>query len=367
MIKLIDRQMIRGYFKAYAVCLTSLLSLYIVVDLFTNLDDFATGGALAAAKRIMAYYGYRITKIFDLLCEAIILLAAMFTVAWMQRNNEQLPLLSAGVSTRRIVMPVLVSACLMLSLAVLNQELLIPRVGDKLNNPKHDPEGEKEQGVVRGAYEPNSIHIEGGLAIRRGLTVKPFRCLIPASIAGTLIHLNAEEAHYKPDPLVPRQGVWELTGATPSEIPGVDTKVLESVDKGRYLLHTREVDFEALTRQSNWFLFASTRRLYQELQRPDTNRQTQVAMAVLFHMRMVRPILGILLVVMGLSMILRDQNRNVILSTGACLVLCGVFFATIQACKMLGEHDILTPVLAAWFPVILFGPFAFVLFDAVHT
>src|SRR5947209_1372964 len=39
MIKLLDRQMVRGYFKAYAVCLLSLLSLYVVVDLFINLDD----------------------------------------------------------------------------------------------------------------------------------------------------------------------------------------------------------------------------------------------------------------------------------------------------------------------------------------
>ena len=56
----------------------------------------------------------------------------MFTVAWMQRNNEQVPLLSAGVSTRRIVLPVLVCAFFMLSLTVLNQELVIPQVADQL-------------------------------------------------------------------------------------------------------------------------------------------------------------------------------------------------------------------------------------------
>src|SRR5437762_807451 len=130
MIKLIDRQMIRGYFKAYFVCLTSLLSLYVVVDLFTNLDDFTHRhkGLLAIFQHITTYYGYKVTQIFDRLCEAIVLLAAMFTVALMQRNNEQVPLLSAGVSTRRIVMPVLFCACLMLTLTVLNQELVIPRI-----------------------------------------------------------------------------------------------------------------------------------------------------------------------------------------------------------------------------------------------
>jgi lipopolysaccharide export system permease protein len=34
---------------------------------------------------------------------------------------------------------------------------------------------------------------------------------------------------------------------------------------------------------------------------------------------------------------------------------------------MLGDNDLVSPVLAAWLPVIAFGPFAVVLFDAVHT
>src|SRR4051794_41929829 len=113
MIKLIDRQMVRGYFKAYLVCLASLLSLYVVVDLFTNLDDFTHGekGLVPVTRRIGTYYGYKVFQIFDRLCEAIVLLAGMFTVAWMQRNNEQVPLLSAGGSTRRLVTPALLWGC----------------------------------------------------------------------------------------------------------------------------------------------------------------------------------------------------------------------------------------------------------------
>jgi len=126
----------------------------------------------------------------------------------------------------------------------------------------------------------------------------------------------------------------------------------------------REVDFDALTRNSNWFMLASTYRLYQELQKPES---PPAAMAVLFHFRLTRPILGLLLVFLGLSMILRDTSRNIILSAGSCLVLCVVFFTVCQTCKMLGEYEYLSPPFAAWFPVLLFGPMALVLFDAVHT
>jgi lipopolysaccharide export system permease protein len=74
-----------------------------------------------------------------------------------------------------------------------------------------------------------------------------------------------------------------------------------------------------------------------------------------------------LLIFLGLSMILRDQNRNVFISAGMCLLMCAVFFAADFLCKHLGDHEVLPPALTAWLPVLFFGPLAFVLFDAVHT
>jgi lipopolysaccharide export system permease protein len=363
-IKLIDRQMVRGYFKAYFVCLSSLLSLYVVVDLFTNLDDFThhNKGLLGTLDRIITYYGYKIPQIFDRLCEAIVLLAAMFTVAWMQRNNEQVPLLSAGISTRRIVMPAVMSAFAMLSLTVLNQELLIPRIADKLILDRDDPGGNKTL-QVRQCYEPNNIHITGGEGTRQDSMVGKFECYIPGTLAGNPVHLIAKEAHFIAG-TAGRSSGWELTGAVPLDVDPIDG-VLEQRDAGRYFLHVRFADFDALTRNPNWYQFASTYRIYEELQRPESTRSAP--MAVLFHTRLTRPLLGMVLVLLGLSVILRDQNRNVIISSGMCLVLCGVFFATSYACKMMGDSELIAPSLAAWLPVLLFGPYALVLFDAVHT
>jgi lipopolysaccharide export system permease protein len=368
MLKQVDRLLVLGYFKSYLVCLVSLLGLYIVVDLFTNLDDF-TGhhsGLGHIVKHIGSYYGYRVTQIFDRLCEVIVLLAAMFTVAWMQRNNELLPLLSAGVSTRRVVLPVLLSACLMLSLAVLNQELLVPRIAKHLLRDKDDLEGQKEIDQFQRAYEPNGILIHGRTALPRGMIVKDFLCTLPESIAGDYLPLSAKEARYIPPGEGPRTGGWLLTGTQPAELEHWDNPaVLEVLDKGKYFLHTREVDFETLTRNRKWFQYASTARLLSELQRPDSTRLAN--MAVLFHMRLTRPILGLILLFLGLSVILRDQNRNVFISAGVCLLLCGLFFAACFASKQLGDNEYLSPALAAWLPVLAFGPLAFVLFDAIHT
>src|SRR5262249_38018125 len=136
-------------------------------------------------------------------------------------------------------------------------------------------------------------------------------------------------------------------------------------DVGRYVLYTRTVDFDTLTRDPRWFNLASTHAIYLELQRPDSTRLA--ALAVLFHTRLTRPLVGMVLVFMGLSLILRDQTTNIVISPGQCIVLCGLFFATCNACRMLGDNEYLTPAMAAWLPVVLFGPPAVVQFDAIQT
>jgi lipopolysaccharide export system permease protein len=72
-------------------------------------------------------------------------------------------------------------------------------------------------------------------------------------------------------------------------------------------------------------------------------------------------------VFMGLSVILRDQNRNVFINVAQCLLLCVGFFLCSFACRYLGDSGVFAPMVAAWLPVLVFGPLSFVMFDAVHT
>jgi lipopolysaccharide export system permease protein len=369
---LLDRLMIHSYIKSYIICLISLLGLYIVVDLFMNVGDFAhaNDGLRAFLLHVGKHYAARSTTIFDRLSEMIALLAAMFTIAWVQRNNELLPQLSAGVSTHRVVRPVLCAACAMLLVATVNQELVIPQLSTLLSLSRENPNGDRDMGVHPG-YEPNGIVIMGDSGTRKDMLIKGFRCSIKPPIApGNIINLQAKEARYIP-PTRDNQhltGGWMLSGAlAPPELDNWQrTDVLEPIAPTKIFLKTQEVDFDVLTRdQRKWFYLASTWRLFSELRKSDVERLPPLA--VLFHTRLTRPILGMILVFLGLSVILRDQNRNVFISAGLCLLICALFFAACFACQQLGDKEFVSPALAAWMPVMIFGPLAFVMFDAIHT
>ncbi|HVK17230.1 MAG TPA: LptF/LptG family permease [Fimbriiglobus sp.] len=361
----LDRMFFAGYLRSYLIVLVSLLSLYVIVDLFTNLDDFSKGATFVEnARHIGWYYATRVSQIFDRLSEAITLLGAMFTIAWMQRNNELLPQLSAGISTRRVLRPVLFGAILTLALGPLNQELVIPRIAEDLITDRDDPDGVKNT-PVRGAYDPTGVHLEGQAAVRRDKMIRYLWVTFPEGGPSGMAHLTAKEAYYVPPDGGAQAGGWMLLYTTPDLSEGALPPNLERVGVGKYFLRTREVDFDSVTRGANWFLFASTPKMRELLAKPDARRQPAVATA--FHMRLTRPLIGILLTVMGLSVILRDQNRHVFINAGLCLILCAVFYAAVYGCKYLGENDFVSPPLAAWLPVLVFGPLAVALVDAIHT
>jgi lipopolysaccharide export system permease protein len=367
---LIDRYLLRGFFKAWIVCFSSLVSLYVVIDLFNKLDEFVSASeqtGMGLAEVIGGYYAYQLVPIFDRLCGVIMLLAAMFTIAWMQRNNELLPLLSAGVPTRRVLRPVLLGTLVMLGLSVANRELLMPRVADHLENPATDPTG--EQAVqVHGAYEPNGILISGQVAKRKERLIINLTCTVPERIGGGLCNIVAREARYIPPGPERLSGGWRLTEIQPKPAPLAASwkdGILEEERDGNYFLRTERVTFDLVTRPQSWYQYASTAEIFQEVQSGGSARLTPLA--VHMHLRLMLPALTLVMVWMGLSLILRDQCRNVFLNAGLCLVLAGVFYAACYAARYLGNNEYLAPALAAWLPLLIFGPAALVMFDGIHT
>src|SRR5262249_9909045 len=239
-----------------------------VIDLFTHLDSFMSrpGGFPSIARYIIHYYAYRVPQVFDLLAEPISLLAATFTVSWMQRNNEMLPQLSAGIPTRRIVRPVLLGVAITISLAPLNTEFIIPEVADELMTQRDDPEGAKAQ-ILMGAYDTSDVHLEGTAGFRRDRRIERFYATFPESSPSGMIHLTAAEAVYVPPSDEPLTGGWLLTGvADPEKLEGRPLPTnLTIISTGRCFLKVDNADFDTVARGGTWYVYASTSRLREML------------------------------------------------------------------------------------------------------
>ena len=144
-MRILDRQRYWAFFKAYVICFIALVGLYVVIDAFSNFDEFAkrADGAVEMFQVMGRFYLVHMSQFYDRLCGVIGMMAAIFTVTWMQRNNELLAMLAAGISTQRVIRPVWISALLVSVLAVVNQELIMPPLAEELQK-SHDDDGDAQ-------------------------------------------------------------------------------------------------------------------------------------------------------------------------------------------------------------------------------
>lgn len=150
-MRIIDRYVIRSFVWNYLITLFVLIGLYIVLDMVFNFDELVEVkgeqvpvGAIASimhvAHNVFDYYFYQTFLIFTNLSPVIPGVAAAFTLIRLSRSNELVAILAAGVPLLRVVTPIIVVAVILSSLVIVNQELVIPRMIDKLTR-KHDQVG----------------------------------------------------------------------------------------------------------------------------------------------------------------------------------------------------------------------------------
>ena len=108
---IIDRYLLRRFVQNFLICFSSLMGLWIVIELSTNLDEFTRCGGKSGGVVFLAadYYGYKALGIFDQLAGMLAMVAAMFTISWIQRHNEMTALMALGVPRIRIVRPILIA------------------------------------------------------------------------------------------------------------------------------------------------------------------------------------------------------------------------------------------------------------------
>jgi len=359
-----DRYLIRIFLRAFLICFVSLIGLYIIIDAFSNLDEFSerSHGFVALLATMGGYYSYRISLFFDRMAGVITTLSAMFTFSWVQRTNELMPVLAAGVPIYRIIAPVLVSAMVMNGLAVANQELIIPRIAKQLQMTPDDDSVRSISG--HSVNDPRGILFGGERCYRQEQKVRPAHItLLPsAGLAGGLVELRADDAKFIPPGAGSPSGGWLLTGMRSATVPRIEG-VLEPLESGGHFLHT-SVTFDQISRQQQWFQFSSTADLLAELRKTNHPRAD---LAVLLHSRFTKPLAALTLLLLGLPFVLSGADRRLTSLIGVSLVVSLAFQMFSQMCHRLGCAESISPTLAVWLPVMVFGSLAVGMFDLVKT
>jgi lipopolysaccharide export system permease protein len=357
-MRLLDRYLLRHFLLAYVVCFLCLLSLYMVIDAFTRIDDFmeSAEGNGSVFLLIGRYYLVRLPWLFQRLGVVLMLLSTVFTLTWLESRNELVALRAAGISTWRILQPLLLVNLLFIGIGVANREVVQPPLCPYLQIEASELNLQRGQ-RVQGCYDANCIHIEGRVGYPERQMIQAASITVPSPVLGQLVHVECKEMFYHPHP-DPAQHGWVLMAVSREPLDG-SVPELSRLEPGRYFLRTR-VSYERLTRSPDWYRYLATWDLGRLLVGEERFPHRGEALA-LFHRRLTQPWVELLLVILCMRLVSGPMDQRTYLKLGACLVI----YVVVQVLEFVLEHltrqDNLDPLLGAWIPLFLLGPAAFAL------
>lgn len=362
-VKIIDRHLIASFLTAYVICFTSMVGLYVIIDLFTNADEFIEdhAGTAAFVRRAAKYYYVHSFEYFARLSPVITMIAAMTTLAALHRHNEIVALLAAGIPTKRALRPILLGVLFMIALGAANREIALPYYAEVLQRLHEDIEA--TQVLIPSMHiDEDHVLFRAKSAHREDQRLESLNVTLPLEIAGQLQEVECPSAYYRPDPETGRLG-WLLVQPSPVQLTRPSSKI-KKLDDGSLFIFSN-VSFSDMIRRSNWRMFAGTGELLESLHGRDLQNAEELRTQI--HSRFMQPILNLLLVLLGIPFVLQWERRNIYRSIAVSMVLCGLFYVVDTTSGYFANHGYVDPMTAAWTPVFLFAPLATSMFHRMGT
>ncbi|MBP8606026.1 MAG: LptF/LptG family permease [Phycisphaerae bacterium] len=381
MMKILDRYIARNFLVGYVIALCVMLGMFLTVDLFVHLDEFAElrsvdvpadaawGNVVLAIGR---FYAIRCCLWYKDMAGMIMVVAAVFSLARMTRSNELIAVMASGTSLKRILAPILFLSLLLTGLMIVDQEAVIPRFSYELSR-KHDELSQQGTFDIWFIGDNNgSLFCSPRFDEKNRVLYEPLIILRqPRADSEDIFRIRgkiqADAAVYDSQ----RKG-WILTN-------GRWMQVSENEQDLTPIQQSQPIDFypSSLTaddipvrRREGFKSLLSLRQLTELERNPGTRRTDLAELAVQKHSRITDPLINLIMLMVALPVLVcRDPKamKNAIIISFLTTLSC---FVTVFICKLFAAEVILgqlRPALWTWAPIFIFFPIALIEIDSMRT
>lgn len=356
-----DRYLLGRLLHTFAVFFVSAYGLYIVIDLFTNVDDFQdqSESHIDLICRILEFYAYRACEFFEMSGPVLIVISVIVVLGLLQKHSEAYPILAAGIPAFRLLRPLLIATAILNGALIANQEFVIPGLAVQLQTPRGSKTAQVQKVEPVYDYSNYLMHIDGDQVLVHDQTLVGANFVVPKpQMASEMCELKGEKATFISETKEHRSG-WLLQNL----IGVLDTDLLTEEGRkrvipcrnGKDVFIVSEVSFDQLYNRGRNMKLLSSMQLIQRIQNPSTGPLPVRSQSLALHARITRPLLCLLNIAIALPLVMRKESHSLIANMVICAGVLGMLYIVAQACFALGSIGQLSPDFAAWLPVILSG------------
>lgn len=359
----LDRYVAELFVGSYAVSLLLVVGIFVIINLASNLDNYlrpGPDGSSPAALRVIELYILEIPFLFLEVAPFVTLIGGLFTASRLMKNREIVAGLGAGVSVRRLLMPVFILGAILGAGMFGFREWAAESLGQRRDNLLDFLEERRPEPVLENLWvkdrQGNPIRVNafypgvGGAAPRiEGLSATLRQGDRWTSVLATGASFDRG------------RNVWILHEGSRVDLEG-GTKTREDVPQlsgESFTPRDLRTAWKGRTRPTQ-LSFAETRELL--ARDPDS-----VSWQTLLQNNLAFPFAHLVLLLVGLPFLLTHERSRGPSSGLAIFFLCLCFFVTDFICRSLGLQGQLDPLMAAWLPILLFGSGGVVLFTSVRS
>ena len=381
-MKILDRYIAKNFLFGYFIVLFVMLGMFLSIDLFLNLDEFSeqlgqqdiSGHTLTLKDvivNIIRYYSVHCCLWYKDMAGMVMVIAAVFSLSRMTRNNELIAIMASGTSLKRMLAPILFLSLLLSGLMVIDQEFVVPRMAHELIR-KHDDFAGKSVYDLWFAGDDKGSLISSGKYDESTQTFYDPMIILREKIEGrediyrVTARIHASKAVYDA-----QRGGWALTDGQQLSLPteGQDVSRLLPMPVPFYESNLTAQDIP-IRRREDFKSLLSLRQL-SELERNPGVRKTDMAeLALQKHSRITDPLVSLIMLMVALPVLVCRDPKAMKTAIGISFLTTASCFLVVFACKLFATEIIfghIRPTLWTWIPVFIFFPVAWIEIDSMRT
>ncbi|MBI2870598.1 MAG: LptF/LptG family permease [Candidatus Omnitrophica bacterium] len=351
-MKIVDRYLTVHFLNPFVYCLLLFLFLYIVIDLFGNLDEILK--ANTAIRTLLQYYLSFVPIIFVQTTPLAALIATSYSLGNLNKNNEITALRASGLSVLRIVSPYLLSGLLVSAMIMLINDSVVPQatlVSQKIKEERIELKTSQEtQGILKDVtlyghgnrmYYIQSFDTKKALFKNITMLVHDDRHVIREKVV-------AKSGRYL-------EGEWTFYDSISYSL-GTKGQILgEPLFQAQKTIPIPETPEEFGQARKNLDSM-SFRELLSYIRILESGGYRPNRELIALHSKIAIPFITFVAVLLGIPAVLSTSNRGsgtwvgIVISISMGLLVYGL----LAVCLALGRAHLLPPAVASWFTNALF-------------
>ena len=367
-MKILDRYVTKNFLTGYLIAFAVLMGLRIMIDVFVNIDEFTERADLTVGQvlwNITLYYSRHSFLYFRDFAGMITVVAAVFSLGKMTRNNELIAVMASGMSLKRIIAPILFMSLVFAGLHVVDQEFFIPPMADKLVRAHDAIDATLFYDMWFIGDENGSLFCSPQFKVKESVIITP-----------TIITRSKKT----------NSGLWDITGIVKADSAYYDLDTKSWIlDNGVFLKVSKELadrpyqtiksypsdltpkDIPVRRKSAHMDLLSS----YDLARLARQNPKDLTKLYAQKNFRITDPIVNLVMLMISLPVLVCRDPKTLKSAVFISFMLTGICYIMTFMSKIFASEVIIAgravPELWAWLPIFIFLPIAFIELDSMKT